>query len=66
MSGGVEGFAAFDPDEKDHHLENVKCDVILKDSFGDVISKVESYFQFNEQSVITFKVEGMEIHNMRA
>jgi hypothetical protein len=66
MSGRVDGFAAFDPDEKDHHLENVKCDVVLKDSFGDVVSKVDPYLLVDEQSVITFKVEGMEMHNMRA
>ena len=42
MLGSVNGFAAFDPDEKDHTLGPVKCDVILKDSMGAVIAKVLS------------------------
>jgi hypothetical protein len=40
----VDGFAAFDVDEKDHILENVKCDVVLKDSFGDIVAKVVPLF----------------------
>ena len=38
----VTGFAAFDPDEKNHTLGPVKCDVIIKDVLGDVIAKVPS------------------------
>ena len=33
------GFAAFDPDEKDHTLGPAKCDVVIKDILGDVIAK---------------------------
>jgi hypothetical protein len=40
MPGTVTGFAAFDPDEKDHAAGRVKCDVILKDSVGEVVAKV--------------------------
>jgi hypothetical protein len=38
--GTVTGFAAFDPDEKEHELRKVECDVVIKDSVGDVIAKV--------------------------
>jgi hypothetical protein len=38
--GRVEGFAAFDPDEKDHHLTPAVCEVIMKDMHGDVVAKV--------------------------
>ena len=38
MRGRVEGFAAFDPDEKDHIL--AVCEVIMKDGEGDVVAKV--------------------------
>lgn len=34
------GFAAFDPDEKDHTLGPVQCDVVIKDDVGIVIAKV--------------------------
>jgi hypothetical protein len=44
MLGSVNGFAAFDPDEKDHALGPVKCDVILKDSIGVVVAKVLSLY----------------------
>ena len=40
----MNGFAAFDPDEKDHTLGPVKCDVILKDSMGAVVAKVLSHY----------------------
>ena len=71
ISGSVTGFAAFDPDEKDHILEHVKCDVILKDSIGEIVARVPTRYPFaiqkaNTQCVLTFKVEGMELHNMRA
>jgi hypothetical protein len=38
--GRVEGFAAFDPDEKDHHLAPAICEVIMKDLHGDTVAKV--------------------------
>lgn len=40
MVGTVEGFAAFDPDEKDHTLGPAVCEVIMKDEEGDVVAKV--------------------------
>ena len=46
ISGSVTGFAAFDPDEKDHVLELVKCDVIMKDSMGEVVAKVPTSHPF--------------------
>ena len=38
--GTVEGFAAFDPDEKDHILGPAICEVIMKDGEGNVVAKV--------------------------
>ena len=38
--GTVEGFAAFDPDEKDHILGPAICEVVMKDGEGDVVAKV--------------------------
>jgi hypothetical protein len=38
--GTVEGFAAFDPDEKDHILGPALCEVVMKDGEGDVVAKV--------------------------
>jgi hypothetical protein len=42
----VTGFAAFDPDEKDHILDDVKCDVVLKDSMGEVVARVPTRYPF--------------------
>jgi hypothetical protein len=36
----VEGFAAFDPDEKDHILAPAVCEVTMKDEHGDIVAKV--------------------------
>jgi hypothetical protein len=36
----VSGFAAFDPDEKYHTLDVVKCEVIMKDTLGAIVAKV--------------------------
>lgn len=73
LLGNITGFAAFDPDEKDHILGAVKCDVIMRDSVGEVVAKVHLtalYFAHrytdSYKCVLTFKVEGMELHNMRA
>lgn len=38
--GTVEGFAAFDPDEKDHTLGPAVCEVVMKDGEGHVVAKV--------------------------
>ena len=36
----MEGFAAFDPDEKDHTLGPAVCEVVMKDGEGNVVAKV--------------------------
>ena len=36
----MEGFAAFDPDEKDHTLGPAVCEVVMKDGEGHVVAKV--------------------------
>ena len=36
----MEGFAAFDPDEKDHDVATAICEVTMKDSVGDIVAKV--------------------------
>lgn len=46
ISGSVTGFAAFDPDEKDHILGPVKCDVTLRDSLGEVVATVPTRHPF--------------------
>ena len=67
IQGSVIGFAAFDPEEKYHKLDKVQCDVVLKDTLGEVVAKVSLPLEggTDKQCILTFKVEGMEIHNMR-
>jgi hypothetical protein len=39
----VDGFATFDPDEKDHVVEDVNCDVVIKDAIGNIVAEVEPW-----------------------